>query len=169
MSCDNNQQGKRAYRAFALCAFGSRYASRGTREISLGSLGPIQKAITEFRRERARAKLTKGLGGPRFSRAGHPIPNVTGVANCVTAIRTGRNEIRRIVRLCLSETPAPYDLFHPGSTIALPQGIVKLQGEKSTLRRRELQSRSRILRTQLLRMVRRNIRNNASAYAVNWF
>jgi len=167
MSCDNNQQGKRAYRAFALCAFGSRYGSRGTREISLESLEPIQKAITEFRRECARAKLTKGLGGPRFSRAGHPIPNVTGVANCVTAIRTGRNEIRRIVRLCLLETPAPYDLFHPGSTIALPQG--KLQRETSTMRRRELQFRSRILRTQLLRVVRRNIRNNAPAYAVNWF
>lgn len=176
MSCDNNQQRKRAYRAFALCAFGSWYVSRGTRATSLGSLEPIQKAITEFRRGRARAKLTKGHGGPRLSRAGRPISNVAGAANCVTAIRTGRNEIRRIariVRLRVSGARAPYDLFHPGGTIAPPQGIVETSGREAhaaTPRIAISGGHPRILRTQLLRMVRRNIRNNAPAYVrANWF
>lgn len=83
----------------------------------LGSLEPIQKAITEFRRDRARAKLTKGLGGPRLSRTACPIPNVTVAANCVTAIRTRRNEIRRIAHVSFTsvyqEPPRLTIFFRP--------------------------------------------------------
>lgn len=147
----------------------SRYISRGTWETSqLTRANP--EAITEFRRNCAHTKLTKGPGGPHLSRAVCPILNVAGVANCVTAIRTEWNEIRRIaciVGLCLSETLAPCDLFRLAAdgTIESPQG--KLQGEKSTPRYWGLQSLEDDCTFFERRMLRRNIRNNAPA--VNWF
>lgn len=89
-----------------VCTFASWHVRRGRAGITPSSLGPIQKAITEFRRGLPRAKLTKGFGGPRLSRPACPIPNVAGAANWVTAIRTGQNEIRRN-RLLLFITEGP--------------------------------------------------------------
>lgn len=64
-----------------------------------------------------------------------PIPNVADAINCVTAIRTGRNEIRRIariVRLCLG-TLDPYDLFHPVARSLCREGLWNFrEKEKST-------------------------------------
>lgn len=141
MSCDNNHQGKRAYRGTCFMCFWIEVRKSG----NSGNLSQLIRVNPESNYRISTWPREANKRTPVVLVSREQAVQFRMLPNCVTAIRTGRNEVRRIahiVRLYLSGTSASYDLFHAaaGDTILLQQGIVKLQGEKSTSRRRGLQS-----------------------------